>query len=110
MLTGTKISHFWADPQKYQTLVKNSHLMKVLLTSMFQVEERYTQEAVLADQRVSGLKQETANLQEQLKTTSHQGALQRYTHTHTRYYVQYNKRMVHVCFSIMIQMDISGDF
>ena len=42
------------------------------------MEERYTQEAVLADQRVSGLKQEAANLHEQLKATSHQGALQRY--------------------------------
>ena len=46
-----------------------------------QVEERYTQEAVLADQRVTGLKQEAANLHEQLKTTSHQGAMQRYRYS-----------------------------
>ena len=41
------------------------------------VEERYTQEAVLADQRETALRQEAAGLREKLKTTSHQGAMQR---------------------------------
>ena len=57
------------------------------------MEERYTQEAVQADQRESGLRQQAENLQEQLKETNHQEAMQRYmytlyhrcaaTHTHT---------------------------
>ena len=50
----------------------------ITIFCLVQVEERYTQEAVLADQRVTGLKQEAANLHKQLKTTSHQGAMQRY--------------------------------
>jgi hypothetical protein len=55
------------------------------------VEERYTQEAVLADQRMTGLKQEAAKLHEQLKTASHQGAMQRYMYSYLHTCIYYRR-------------------